>query len=334
MSQSNAMRNRSLTVAANVLRRFGTLLGLLLIIAFFGSQRPDTFLSVRNVLNVTQQVSILGVVAFTSTVVMCVGDFDLSVGAMASLAGIIAAKLVDSGQSVVLAVTLALMIGAVGGLLNGVLVAYVKVLPFVATLGTLTIFGGSALLVSDGKTLFGNTIADAVGGFASGGIPLGTLNERAVLLPNLTILSFVVLLIIWVLLAHTVYGRRIYAIGGSYEAARLSGLPVRFLRLTAFIVSGMGAAVAGLMLLSRLETANPTQGDGLMLQAIAAVFLGMTMSEEGEPQVFGTLVGVLILGVLANGLRLMSVDSYVQQVLTGGIIILAVTLSRLGHGND
>ena len=330
-SQTPSARGLSRSQLLLLLRRFGTLLGFLAIVLIFGSQRPQTFLSVRNWLNISQQVSILGVIAFTSTVVMAINDFDLSVGAMASLSGIIAAKLVELGQPVALAIAVALLVGVVGGVINGLLVAYVRISAFVATLGTLTMFAGAALLVSDGKTIFGRVIGDAFGGFASGGIPLGTINERAVNLPNLTILSFVILVIIWIILEQTVYGRRIYAVGGNYEASRMGGLPVRVLRLSTFVVSGIGAAIAGLMLVSRLETANPTQGDGFMLQAIAAVFLGMTMSEEGEPHVLGTLVGVLILGVLANGLRLMSVDSYIQQVLTGGIIILAVTLSRLGH---
>lgn len=314
-----------------MIRRTGTLLGFAAIVAFFAFQRPETFMTLRNWLNITEQISILGVVAFTSTVVMVVGDFDLSVGSMASLGGIIAAFLVDSGQPLQIALAAALAAGFAGGLFNGVIVSYIGISPFVATLGTLTAYAGLALLVSDGTTIFGRTIGEAFGGFASSGIPVGTVNEQTLTLSNLTLLSAGVLALIWVTLEQTVFGRRLYAVGGNYEAARLSGVRVRVLRLLTFTFSGLGAAIAGLMLVSRLETANPTQGGGLMLQAIAAVFLGMTMSDEGEPHVLGTLLGVLILGVLANGLRLMAVDSYVQQVLTGGIIILAVTLSSLSR---
>ena len=314
-----------------MIRRTGTLLGFIGIVLFFASQRPDTFFTLRNWLNITQQISILGVVAFTSTVVMVVGDFDLSVGSMASLSGIIAAFLVDSGQPVALALVAALTAGLLGGLFNGFIVSYIGISPFVATLGTLTAYAGLALLVSDGTTIFGRAIGEAFGDFASSGIPVGSFNERTLTLSNLTLLSAAVLGLIWVILEQTIFGRRLYAIGGNDEAARLSGIRVRVLRLLTFAFSGMGAAIAGIMLVSRLETANPTQGSGLMLQAIAAVFLGMTMSDEGEPHVLGTLLGVLILGVLANGLRLMAVDSYIQQVLTGGIIILAVTLSSLSR---
>ena len=314
-----------------MIRRTGTLLGFVAIVIFFALQRPETFLTLRNWLNITEQISILGVVAFTSTVVMVVGDFDLSVGSMASLSGIIAASLVDAEQALWLALTAALLAGLVGGLFNGLIVSYIGISPFVATLGTLTAYAGLALLVSDGTTIFGRVIGDTFGGFASSGIPVGSVNERTLTLSNLTLLSIGVLALVWITLEQTIFGRRLYAIGGNSEAARLSGIRVRVLRLLTFVFSGLGAAIAGVMLVSRLETANPTQGSGLMLQAIAAVFLGMTMSEEGEPHVLGTLLGVLILGVLANGLRLMSVDSYVQQVLTGGIIILAVTLSSLSR---
>jgi len=215
-------------------------------------------------------------------------------------------------------------------LLNGFLVSIIGILPFVATLGTLTIFSGIAFLISDGKTIFGRDIPEAFGGFARDGIPLGVVDERPLLLPNLTITALVVLLLVWLLMEQTVFGRRLYAIGGNPEAARLAGIRVKRLRLIGFVLTGLGAAVGGLMFASRVASANPTQGAGLMLDAIAAVFLGMTMSEEGEAHVLGTLVGVLILGVLDNGLTQMNVDSFVREILIGAIIIVAVASSSLG----
>ena len=138
-----------------------------------------------------------------------------------------------------------------------------------------------------------------------------------------------VLAAVWVLLEQTTFGRRLYAIGGNIEAAYLSGVAVRRLKLIAFALTGSAAALAGLMYASRVASANPTQGSGLMLNAIAAVFLGMTMSEQGEPRILATVVGVLILGVLDNGLTQMSVDSYVRQILVGTIIVLAVAASSI-----
>jgi ribose transport system permease protein len=187
-------------------------------------------------------------------------------------------------------------------------------------------------VVSDGKTLFGRDIPAAFGGFARSGLALGSADGRALLLPNLTLVALSVLLLVWLLLEHTTFGRRLYAIGGNSEAARLAGVRVRSQRLIAFMLTGVGAALAGLMFASRVASANPTQGAGLMLDAIAAVFLGMTLSEEGEPHVLASLLGVLLLGVLDNGLTQMRIDSFVREILGGAIIVIAVASSSLGRG--
>ncbi|MBO6902516.1 MAG: ABC transporter permease [Rhizobiaceae bacterium] len=308
-------------------RQMGTLLGLLLIVLFFTIQLPDTFLTARNLINVSQQISMLAVVAFAMTVVMVMGDFDLSVGSMASLAGIVAAVLFALGYPLWIGVAAALAVGMLGGLLNGLLVAVVGILPFVATLGTLTIFSGLAFFVSGGRTIFGRDIPASFSGFARSGVPLDGIGLTGLKLPFLSISALVVLAITWVLLEQTTYGRRLYAIGGNREAARLAGVQVTRLRSSAFVLTGIGAAIAGLMYASRVASANPTQGAGLMLDAIAAVFLGMTMGKEGEPRVLATLVGVLILGILDNGLTQMNVDSYVREMLIGAIVLVAVATS-------
>jgi len=329
--QSNIARGRH--TGLHYLRSFGTLIGFLIIVLFFWMQRPTTFMSVRNLLNITQQVSILGVVAFAMTVVMVLGDFDLSVGSMASLAGIVIGTLLQAGQPLGVVIAAALLVGMLGGLLNGVLVAYMGIMPFVATLGTLTIFSGLAFYISGGKTIFGRIFPESFVNFANGGIPLFMVNEQAVKLPHLTIIALIMLLIVWFVLEQTVFGRRLYSIGGNMEASRLAGVRVRLLRLLAFVITGLGAALAGTMLTGQLATGNPTLGDNLMLNAIAAVFLGMTMSQEGEPHVLGTLVGVLLIGVLANGFTQLGVDTYIQRILTGAIIIASVTLSSLSRRN-
>jgi len=314
-----------------LLRQFGTLLGLLAIVAFFAVQLPDTFVTPRNLLNISQQISMLAVIAFSMTVVMVMNDFDLSVGSMASLSGIVAATLFAAGYSVPVGISAALLIGLLGGLFNGVLVALVGILPFVATLGTLTIFSGLAFFISDGRTIFGNDIPQGFSDLARRGLPLDPVGFDGLRLPALTLYAVAILIIVWLILEQTSYGRRLYAIGGNMEAARLAGVRVRLLRLTAFGLTGLGAALGGLMLAARVASANPTQGAGLMLDAIAAVFLGMTMGRAGEPRVLATLVGVLILGVLDNGLTQMRVDSYVREMLIGGIVLLAVASSSLGR---
>jgi ribose transport system permease protein len=311
----------------SLIRRWGTLVAVIAVFGGFWLNLPGTFLTGRNLLNISQQTSMLTVTAVAMTVVMAMGDFDLSVGSMASLSGVVAALAFISGHSPALAIGAALATGLVGGLVNGFLVSYVGIPPFIATLGAMTVLSGAAFRLSGGKTLFGAAIPPGFSGFARGGVPIpGT--ELA--FPNLTLVALVALVLVWLLLEQTVVGRRLYAIGGNAEAARLAGVRVRPLRMAAFGLSGLGAALAGLMYASRVASANPTQGSGLMLDAIAAVFLGMTIGEEGEPRVLATLAGVLTLGVLRNGLTQMNVDSYVGDMLTGGIVIAAVAASSLG----
>jgi ribose transport system permease protein len=315
------------------IRRYGTLIGFVAILVFFSAMLPGTFPTARNWLNITQQTSMLMVVAAGMTIVMVMGDFDLSVGSAASLAGIVAALMMAAGQPVWAAVAVALVVGLLGGAFNGAMVSLVGILPFIATLATMTMFSGIAFVVSGGKTISGRAIPEDFGNFARGGIPLGEWGGVAISLPNLSIIAIIVVLAVWVLLEQTTYGRRLYAIGGNMEAAHLSGIAVKRLRLIAFSLTGLAAAAGGLMYASRVASANPTQGSGLMLDAIAAVFLGMTMSEEGEPRVLATLVGVLILGVLDNGLTQLSVDSYVRQILVGTIIVAAVAFSSFSRRN-
>ncbi|MCX7302557.1 MAG: ABC transporter permease [Rhodobacterales bacterium] len=315
----------------HILRRHGGLLGMVAIVLIFWALLPETFMTAQNWLNISQQIAMLLVVAAVMTVVMVMGDFDLSVGAMASLAGVLAAVLFTLGVPVWAALLAALAVGLLGGLINGVLVSLVGILPFVATLATLTIYSGLAFLVSDGRTIFGRDIPEGFGNFARGGIPLWTVDERTTVFPNLTLVAIAVTLLIWIVLEQTTYGRRLYAIGGNRDAARLAGVRVSALRLSAFAFTGVGAALAGLMYASRVASANPTQGDGLMLTAIAAVFLGMTLTENGQPRVLATLAGVVVLGVLDNGLTQLAVNSYVREVLIGLIIVAAVGTSALGR---
>ena len=304
------------------LRQSGTLLGFAAIIVFFALRLPETFLTAQNMINITQQLSMLAVVAATMTIVMVMNDFDLSVGSMASLAGVMAATVFALGYPVWIGIAAAVLLGLTGGVFNGFLVSVLGILPFVATLGSLTVFSGTAFLISGGKTIFGRDIPAGFSGFARGGIAWGEVK-----IPFLTITAGVVVFACWFILEHTNFGRRLYAIGGNAEAARLAGIQVQKLRLMAFGLTGMGAAMAGLMYAARVASANPTQGSGLMLDSIAAGFLGMTMSRQGEPRVIYTLVGVLFLGILDNGLTQMKVDSYIREILVGLIVITAVAIA-------
>lgn len=308
---------------------YGTLVCFVCLVLFFWFKLPDTFMTGRNLINISQQMSMLAVAACAMTVVAAMGDYDLSVGSMASLAGVVAAVTFRESGSTLLGVSLAILAGFAGGVLNGVLVSFLGILPFVATLGTLTIFSGLAFVVSGGKTIFGGDIPAGFSNFARGGVPLWTTGEHVLVLPNLTIVAAIALVIVWFMLEKMVLGRHLYAMGGNAEAARLAGVRVKLVRLGAFACVGFGAAVAGLMYASRVASANPTQGSGLMLDGFAAVFLGMTMSRHGEPRVLYTFAGVVILGILSNGLTQLSVDSYVRDILIGSIIVASVAVSSI-----
>lgn len=303
------------------LRTYGTFFGFVVMVAVFAALRPTIFLSFNNLRNITEQVAILAIVAGGMTIVMAAGDFDLSVGTLASLCGVVVADLLIKGVEVVPSIALALAVGAVAGAFNGLLVAYAGLSAFVATLATMTAYRGLSLWYTGGSTLFSglNEAFRPIGQGATGSIP------------NAVLIMVGVLVLAWFLLEQTTLGRRLYAIGGNAEAAFLAGINVRLLRMGAFVCSGIGAAIAGIVLTSRLFSAHPTAGEPLMLNSIAAVFLGMTMFREGEAHVPGALFGVLILGVLSNGLNILQVNSYLQIVLTGAIIILAVLVSGLAR---
>ena len=313
------------------LSRYASMAGMAAIVLGLWIARPDTFMTAQNLLNISQQISMLVCVASVMTLLMVTGDFDLSVGSMASLSGVVAGAAFVAGWPVPVAIALALAVGVLGGLINGVLVAVVGLLPFVATLATLTAYSGVAFLVSNGRTISGRAIPDVFGNFARGGLPLGTWGNKALVFPALTVVALAVAALCWLVLEKRRFGRWLYAIGSNAEAARLSGVQVWRIRLLAFVITGVGAAAAGLMIASRVASANPTQGDGIMLNAIAAVFLGMTLTRHGQPRVLATIVGVVVMGMLDNGLTQLNVNSYVRQVLVGVIIVLAVSVATLAR---
>jgi ribose transport system permease protein len=294
----------------------GTVIALAALLAFFTFMRPDVFLGFGNVRNIFEQIAILTIIAAAQTVVMVVGDFDLSVGTNATLSGATAAALMISGTPIPLAILAALAVGILVGMINGFLVAYMKLSAFVATLATMTTVGGMAFIVTDGTTLYG---MPEVFYSLGQGRPLG--------IPMPIFIAIAIAVIVWLALRFTTVGRRWYAVGGNAEVARLSGVNVRWSRFLAFTVAGLLSAIGGVILVSRLASASASSANNYMLLAVAAVFLGMTVLKSGQANLGGTLVGVAIIGVMSNGLNIIGVNTYVQQVLTGLIIIAAVTLS-------
>jgi len=308
-------------VTAFNLSRFGTLIAFILLCVGFSIAAPQAFASQANVYNLISQMATLAIVATAATLVMTIGEFDLSVGFSASLAAVICFALFGQGYDVWLAVPAALITGLIAGVANGVLVARFGIPSFVATLALGTILSGLAFGASGGASMFKN-VPDAFKGLARGdvfGVPLLAIWIVAVL----GVASFV--------LTQTEFGRRLRAIGGNPQAARLAGLPVARDIIVTFAAAGGLSALAGLLLASRLGSVQHTMGEPLLLPAYAAVFIGTTASPTGSPTVAGTLLGVAITGVLANGMTILGVDPFIQKIMTGVIIIVAVLLRRMGR---
>ena len=305
------------------LRVWGTLIGFVLLLVLFTALRPDAFGTLTNIRNVVEQVATLAIASAGVTMVMVTGDFDLSVGAVASLVGVIVAKLMVAGVSVGPAILVGLGAGAAMGAVNGLIIAYAGVSPFVGTLAAMTSYTGLALFTTSGTTVFG--LGESFRWFGQGSV--GPL-------PASVVIMAAVILAVWVVLDYTTFGQRLYAIGGNREAAFLAGINTKRARFVAYVISGLTAAVAGIVLTSRLFSAHPQAAAPYMLNAAAAVFLGMTAFREGQANIFGTFLGVLIMGVLSNGLNIVGVNTYIQSVLTGAILVLAVLLSGLARRSE
>lgn len=289
------------------------ILALLCVIFALGS---DQFLTVSNLTNVALQTSIIAVVAIGMTFVILTGGIDLSVGSLVALTGALAAGLaVRQGLGTYPAILLALVAGMAAGLVNGLLIVKGKMPPFVATLAMMAVTRGLTLVYTEGRPVAG--IDDAFISIGNGSV-LGV--------PNPVIIMLVVFLIAYLVLGYTKYGNYIYATGGNEEIARLAGIPTNLIIASVYVISGLTAAIGGVLLVARLWSAQPNAAVGLELDAIAAPVLGGVSLFGGVGSITGTLVGAFILGILSNGLNLMGVPSFYQQIIKGAVLILAVML--------
>ena len=304
---------------ANVIQTAG-ILPILIVIAIIFSFIAPNFLTENNLLNIVRQASINIVLATGMTVVILTGGIDLSVGSVLAVSAVTAMAVSLMPELGWAAVPLALLIGLVLGALNGWLVAYAGLPPFIVTLGSMTTLRGLAYLLAGGTTLINSKI-----GFAWIG------NAYFGPLPWLVIIAFLVLLATWFMLRHTVLGIYIYGVGGNPQAARLTGIKVNQVLLFVYAFSGLLAGLGGVMTTSRLYSANGVLGTGYELDAIAAVILGGTSFVGGIGTVIGTLFGALIISTLNNGLTLMNVSFFWQLVVKGLVIIIAVALDKYRH---
>lgn len=305
------------------LRQYGIFIVFIIICLIISFISPQ-FLTVSNWTIIITQVSINALLAFGVTFVIITGGIDLSLGSIVAVAGVSAAMLAHpDSYPVLIPVFAGLFAGLLMGAFNGLIITKSKIAPFIVTLGTMTIGRGLALILSNGRPV--SNLSDSFVFIGSGKI-MG--------IPLLIIILICMFILSSVILNKTILGRYIYAVGGNEQAARASGINITQVKMAVYSISGVLAGLAGILLTSRITTGQPNAGTGFELDAIAAVVIGGTSTAGGKGSITGTLVGVLLIGVINNSLDLLNVTSYYQQVVMGIIIIGAVVLDSLNQKSN
>ena len=309
------MKNKNII---QYLQDYGSFIALIFLVIVIGAISPD-FRTVNNFLSLLRQSAINGLIAFGMTCVILTGGIDLSVGSVLALTSIICAHTIKIGLPAPLSMLIALIFGIILGTISGLMVTKSRLQPFIATLITMTGYRGLTMILSGGKPisrLGNNLLLNQIGKGSFLGIPIPVW---------ILIIFFAIFLFV---LKKTVLGRQIYATGSNAKAAELAGININNIKLIVYAVSGFMASLSGLVLVSRLGSAQPTLGSGYELDAIAAVALGGTSMTGGRGKITGTLIGILIIAVLNNGLNIIGVSSYYQDVVKALVIFLAVISDR------
>nr|WP_277871623.1 ribose ABC transporter permease [Brachyspira aalborgi] len=309
------MKNKNII---QYLQDYGSFIALIFLVIVIGAISPD-FRTVNNFLSLLRQSAINGLIAFGMTCVILTGGIDLSVGSVLALTSIICAHTIKIGLPAPLSMLIALIFGIILGTISGLMVTKSRLQPFIATLITMTGYRGLTMILSGGKPisrLGNNLLLNQIGKGSFLGIPIPVW---------ILIIFFAIFLFV---LKKTVLGRQIYATGSNAKAAELAGININNIKLIVYAVSGFMASLSGLILVSRLGSAQPTLGSGYELDAIAAVALGGTSMTGGRGKITGTLIGILIIAVLNNGLNIIGVSSYYQDVVKALVIFLAVISDR------
>ncbi len=295
-------------------RQLGTVSGLLGLVVALWALTPH-FLTISNLLNIAEQATIIAIIAVGMTFVIITAGIDLSVGSVLAFAGVVMASALHQGVPLPVALLVGLGIGLVCGLVNGLLITIGRLPPFIATLGMMSVARGTALMFTEGRP---------VSGFSEGFRSLAT--GEVLRVPTPVIIMIVVYASAYFILGRTKLGRYTYAIGGNEEAALLSGINVKLYKTLVYGLAGMLSGLAAILLTARLNSAQPIAGMNYELDAIAATVIGGTSLLGGEGTVLGTLIGALIMAVLRNGLNLLGVSSFIQQIVIGSVIIVAVLI--------
>ncbi|SDX13544.1 ribose ABC transporter permease [Allgaiera indica] len=325
-STAIAARNPRPGTVLRTLAAQKSLLGLLALMAVISVLSPH-FLTTENLLIILRQTSINAIIAFGMTFVILTAGIDLSVGSILALTGAVCAALIGANFSLPIVLIATLALGALLGAVSGLIVSVGRVQPFIATLVAMTVLRGATLVFTAGRPIDAGegAAADAfwhIGGGYLFGVPVPV------------ILTGVVFLICWFVLSQMRFGRYVYAVGGSEQVARLAGIDTGRIKVAVYAISGLLAALAGIVLTARLQSAQPTAGTSYELDAIAAVVVGGTSLMGGRGTLFGTLVGALIIGVLNNALNLLDVSSYYQMIAKGAVILLAVLVDSRGKATN
>jgi ribose transport system permease protein len=284
-----------------------------------------SFMTASNMLNLLLQVTANGFIAFGMTFVILTGGIDLSVGAILALSSALTAGFITSGMPTWLAIILALAIGGLLGMVNGLFVAYGKLAPFIVTLATMTMYRGFTLVFTNGNPITKGLGDSFLFQYLGQGYLFG--------IPFPVILMVIVFIILYVVLHKMAFGKSVYAIGGNEKAAYISGVKINKVKIIIYAISGVMASISGLIVTSRLSSAQPTAGASYEMDAIAAVVLGGTSLAGGKGRLVGTLIGALIIGALNNGLVTIGVNAFWQQVVKGAVILVAVLLDRFKSRN-
>ncbi|MEX0778923.1 MAG: ribose ABC transporter permease [Balneolales bacterium] len=296
------------------IRQFGTFIGLLVLCLLFWILSPY-FFTVSNLLNIAQQTSIIAIISVGMTFVIITAGIDLSIGSVLAFSGVVMASALHAGVPIPLSILVGFSVGYVSGTINGLLISYGKLPPFIATLGMMSIARGSALWYTNGRPISG--FSDSFRFLATGDI---------LFIPTSVWIMAIVYIIAHFVLTKTKLGRYTYAIGGNEKAAILSGINVNRYKNIIYGVSGLLGGLGAVILTARLNSAQPIAGVMYELDAIAATVIGGTSLMGGEGTIYGTLIGALIIGVLRNGLNLLGVPSFIQQIVIGAVIIGAILL--------
>jgi ribose transport system permease protein len=308
-----------MTLSNGFVRKYGVIFGLAGIITFFAIESPNYFFTASNFILISKQSSINILLALGEMFVILTAGIDLSVGAIAGLVGAVAAGTIVATGNLFLGLAAGIGIGIAFGLINGVIVAFAKVPAFIATLATMSAIIGITLIYTQGEPIWNLPSSfDFIGQGNLADIPFSII---------LMALAFVCA---WIILDRTKYGRHVYAVGGNIKASRAAGIKISGVLVSVYAISGLLSAIGGIVLASRLGTAEPTAGSGYELDAIAAVVLGGTSLFGGEGWVVGTIIGGYIIAVLNNGMTIMNISAYYQEVVKGLVILLAVMLTSFG----